>query len=67
MRDGDRWNRGSPFGPKLRAFVIYLRAVPGVPRARLSHVLKNLFDLEISERALVNILSAGRMPFRGSD
>jgi hypothetical protein len=31
--------------------------------ARLSHVLKDLFGLEISEGALVNILSAGRKPF----
>src|SRR5664280_2647601 len=54
---------GSPFGPNLRAFVIYLRAVQGIPMARLSHVLKDLFGLEISEGALVNILSAGRKPF----
>jgi transposase len=51
---------GSPFGPNLRAFVIYLRAVQGIPMARLSHVLKDLFGLEISEGALVNILSTGR-------
>jgi len=30
---------GSPFGPNLRAFVIYLRSVQGIPLARLSHVL----------------------------
>ena len=26
---------GSPFGPNLRAFVIYLRSVQGIPLARL--------------------------------
>ena len=31
--------------------------------ARLSHVLRDLFGLEISEGALVNILSASRKPF----
>jgi len=33
---------GSPFGPNLRAFVIYLRSVQGIPLARLSHVLRDL-------------------------
>ena len=55
--------RGSPFGPNLRAFVIYLRAVQGVPMARLTDVLKDLLGLEISEGALVNILSAARKSF----
>jgi transposase len=41
---------GSPFGANLRAFVVYLRA------------LKDLFGLDISEGALVNILSAAREP-----
>ena len=54
---------GSPFGPNLRAFVIYLRSVQGIPMARLSDVLKDLFDLDISEGALVNILEAARKPF----
>jgi len=54
---------GSPFGPNLRAFVIYLRSVQGIPLARLSHVLRDLFGLDISEGALVNILSASREPF----
>ena len=43
---------GSPFGPNLRALVIYLRSVQGIPMARLSDVLKDLFDLDISEGAL---------------
>ena len=43
--------------------MIYLRSVQGIPMARLSDVLKDLFGLDISEGALVNILSAGRKPF----
>ena len=54
---------GSPFGPNLRALVIYLRSVQGIPMARLSDVLKDLFDLDISEGALVSILEAARRPF----
>jgi len=54
---------GSPFGPNLRAFVIYLRSVQAFPLARLSHVLRDLFGLDISEGALVNILDASREPF----
>jgi transposase len=44
---------GSPFGPNLRALAIYLRAVQGIPLARLSQVLRDLFGLDISEGALV--------------
>lgn len=54
---------GSPFGANLRAFVIYLRSVQGLPLARLSHVLQDLFGLDISEGALVNILNASHKPF----
>src|SRR5450755_4445892 len=54
---------GSPFGPNLRAFVIYPRSVQGIPLARLSHVLRDLFGLDISEGALVNILDASRGSF----
>jgi transposase len=54
---------GSPFGPNLRAFVIYLRSVQGIPLERLSQVLRDLFGLEISEGALVNILCASRGAF----
>lgn len=54
---------GSPFGPNLRAFVIYLRSVQGIPLARLSQVLADLLGLEISEGALVNILRASAAPF----
>jgi transposase len=54
---------GSPFGPNLRAFVIYLRSVQAIPLARLTHVLRDLFGLDISEGALVNILGASAKPF----
>jgi transposase len=54
---------GSPFGPNLRAFVIYLRSVQNIPLARLTDVLRDLLGLEISEGALVNILKASREPF----
>lgn len=54
---------GSPFGPNLRAFVIYLRSVQGIPLARLRAVMADLFGLDISEGALVNILAASAKPF----
>jgi transposase len=54
---------GSPFGPELRAYVIYLRSVQGLPLARLSGVLKDLFGLTISEGALLNILDAAKATF----
>src|SRR5271167_2432422 len=54
---------GSPFGPNLRAFVIYLRSVQGIPLARLTDVLRDLLGPEISEGALVSILKAGQPAF----
>jgi transposase len=54
---------GSPFGPNLRAVVIYLRSVQGLPLERLSHLLRDLFGLAISEGALVGLLSASRDAF----
>jgi transposase len=47
---------GSPFGPNLRAFVLYLRFGQAIPFARLERLLFDLFGLEISEGALVNLL-----------
>ena len=55
---------GSPFGANIRAFVIYLRAVQGIPLARLRDLLFDLFGLSISEGALVNMLAASAEPFR---
>ena len=54
---------GSPFGDNLRAFVIYLRSVQGIALARLVVLLRDLFGLEISEGALVNILDDSRPAF----
>lgn len=54
---------GSPFGPNLRAFVLYLRSVQGIPLARLADAMEDLFGLAISEGALVDILRAGRPAF----
>jgi transposase len=54
---------GSPFGPELRAYAIYLRSVQGIPLARLSDLFRDLFGLEISEGALTNILSGARPAF----
>ena len=51
---------GLAFGPELRAYVIYLRSVQGIPLARLSDLFKDLFGLEISEGALVKILRGAR-------
>ena len=55
---------GSPFGDNLRAFVIYLRSVQGIALARLVILLNDLFGLEISEGALVNILDDSRQAFK---
>jgi transposase len=54
---------GSPFGPNLRAFVIYLRFTQGVSFERLSRLMRDVFGLDVSEGALVNILSAARDGF----
>ena len=54
---------GSPFGPNLRAFVIYLRFTQGVAFERLSRLMRDAFGLSISEGALVNILKSAREPF----
>ena len=47
---------GSPFGPNLRTFVLYLRFGQAIPFARLERVMRDLFGLEISEGALANML-----------
>jgi transposase len=54
---------GSPFGAKLRALVIYLRYTHGIGFARLSRTLHDLFGMEISEGALVNMLKRATVPF----
>jgi len=54
---------GSPFGPNLRALVLYLRFTQGVAYERLSRLMGDLFGLSISEGALVNIVAAARQRF----
>lgn len=54
--------QGSPFGPNLRAFVLYLRAGHAMPFARLARVMSDLFGLSISEGALANIMAASLKP-----
>lgn len=48
--------RGSPFGPNLRAFVLYLRFGQAIPFERLQRLMFDVFGLEISEGALANML-----------
>ena len=47
---------GSPFGPNLRGFVLYLRFGQAIPFERLARLMRDLFGLEISEGALANML-----------
>ncbi|MDE2111515.1 MAG: IS66 family transposase [Alphaproteobacteria bacterium] len=54
---------GSPFGPNLRAFAIYLRASHAVSFERLARLMSDLLGLQISEGALVNILDDSRKAF----
>lgn len=54
---------GSPFGPNLRAFILYLRATHAVSFERLARLMRDLLGLEISEGALVNILSGSTEAF----
>jgi transposase len=54
---------GSPFGPNLRAFAIYLRFAHAVSLERLARLMSDLLGLEISEGALVNILDDSKAAF----
>ena len=54
---------GSLFGENLRAFVLYLRSVQCIPLARLCDLLHDLFGLDISEGALVDILKGSAPAF----
>jgi transposase len=55
--------QGSPFGPNLRALVIYLRFTQGIGFERLARLVSDLLGLDISEGALVNMLDAARDAF----
>lgn len=54
---------GSPFGPNLRAFAIYLRFAHAISFERLARLMSDLIGLEISEGALVNMLADSRGAF----
>ena len=47
---------GSPFGPNLRAFILYLRFGQAVPFERLERLMHDLFGLDVSEGALANMM-----------
>jgi transposase len=54
---------GSPFGPNLRAFVLYLRFGQAIPFERLARLMQDLCGLEISEGALANTLAQSAAAF----
>jgi len=54
---------GSPFGPNLRAFALYLRFTQAISFERLSRLFSDLLGLDISEGALINILDDSRDAF----
>jgi transposase len=54
---------GSPFGPNLRALVLYLRFTHAISFERLARLMSDLIGLEISEGALVNMLADSRKAF----
>ena len=54
---------GSPFGPNLRAFAIYLRFTQAISFERLSRLFSDLLGLEISEGGLVNMLDDSKLAF----
>ena len=54
---------GSPFGPNLRAFAIYLRFTQAISFERLARLFSDLLGLEISEGALVNMLDDSKLAF----
>ena len=54
---------GSPFGPNLRTFAIYLRMTHAISFERLAHLFSDLLGVEISEGALVNMLADSKQAF----
>jgi transposase len=60
----ERMAPGSPFGPNLRALVVYLRFTQAISFERLARLLSDLAGLDISEGALVNMLAAARQAFK---
>lgn len=53
---------GSPFGPGIAAFVLYLHARHMVSYERLREMLKGLLDIDISEGAIANMLQRTATP-----
>src|SRR5882672_4033930 len=54
---------GSPFGPNLRAFAIYLRTTHAISLERLLRLSSDLLGVEISEGALVKMLADSQAAF----
>src|SRR5262249_58837297 len=54
---------GSPFGPNLRAFAIYLRITHAISFERLVRLFSDLLGVEISEGALVKMLADSKEAF----
>src|SRR2546430_15115780 len=54
---------GSPFGPNLRAFAIYLRFSHAISFERLARLMSDLLGVTISEGALINLLEDSRAAF----
>lgn len=54
---------GSPFGPNLRALVLYLRFTQAISFERLARLMSDLLGMTISEGALVNMLADSRAAF----
>ncbi|MDP1917751.1 MAG: IS66 family transposase [Myxococcales bacterium] len=54
---------GSPFGPGIVAFVVYMHARHMVSYERLREMLKGLVGLDVSEGAIANMLARTASPF----
>lgn len=54
---------GSPFGPSIIAFVIYLRTRQMVGYARMVEVMRDVFGLTICEGALANMIARAAPAF----
>ena len=55
--------QGSPYGLNLRALVIHLRFTQGIALERLKTLLREMYGLDISEGAILNILNAAQQAF----
>ena len=54
---------GSPFGPCIAAFVIYLHTRQMVGYARMVEVMRDVFGLVICEGAIANMMARSAKPF----